>query len=58
MSFLIDDDLRFEDDAGPRPTVAANRVRPYGDRESLRAVLGAFAEYRLSGSRGGPAGTA
>lgn len=27
-------------------------VRPYGDRESLRAVLGAFAEYRLSGPAG------
>ncbi|MFF2190663.1 hypothetical protein [Streptomyces sp. NPDC058155] len=83
MPFLIDDDLLFEDDAGPRPTVAANQwlrqlpisgvrsarswltyaqalrscfaflqsrgTHPYGDKESLRAVLGAFAEYRLSG---------
>ncbi|MGW6871323.1 site-specific integrase [Streptomyces xanthophaeus] len=83
MPVLIDDDLKFEDDHGPRPTVAVNRwlrelpisgvpaakswktyaqaartwlefledhgVHPFADREDLRAVLGAFAEYRLAG---------
>lgn len=83
MPVLIDDDLRFEDEHGPRPTVAVNAwlrdlpisgvpaakswrsyaqatrtwleflaarsVHPFGEREDLRAALGAFAEYRLAG---------
>ncbi|MBT2480803.1 site-specific integrase [Streptomyces sp. ISL-94] len=83
MPVLVDDDLRFEDENGPRPTVAVNAwlrelpisgvpaakswksyaqavrswleflasrsVHPFGEREDLRAALGAFAEYRLAG---------